>query len=327
MLDAAEKDELRSLQARAYGRHGGLTDADLERLHELESSRAVRSGASRPSAEERRRTDAGPLEVFVEADERPDPAERADSVDDSDDSEQEGTAPERASRGRALRRHWRGLVAGAAVIAVAGIGIGGMLFGDRGAPAVELTPEQQEWQNELLATAEYDPGSLRAVGEEEGVVAWYATKKDGELVCVILSDGRNTRPSCTTAAGIAVQGLNGQFRTPAGEAERLVDAHVQLDAEGDPAVTLSSQLLNGEVSVFPTYSPEEEETAATLAASGTFIMRSTAPGTKLGSMRGRPMPSIREPQSQVTSGSPVVQPSKKQEFSGSATQMRVSYCM
>ena len=56
-------------------------------------------------------------------------------------------------------------------------------------------------------------------------------------------------------------------------------------------------------------------------------MRSTAPGTKLGSMRGRPMPSMREPQSQVTSGSPVVQPSKKQEFSGSATQMRVSYCM
>ncbi|CAM5614746.1 hypothetical protein SGRIM128S_06705 [Streptomyces griseomycini] len=68
-------------------------------------------------------------------------------------------------------------------------------------------------------------------------------------------------------------------------------------------------------------------TAATLAASGTFIMRSIAPGTKLGSMRGRPMPSIREPRSQATSGSPVVQPSKKHEFSGSATQMRVSYCM
>ncbi|MGX1372067.1 hypothetical protein RKD19_007426 [Streptomyces canus] len=68
-------------------------------------------------------------------------------------------------------------------------------------------------------------------------------------------------------------------------------------------------------------------TAATLAASGTFIMRSIAPGTKLGSMRGRPMPSMREPQSHVTSGSPVLQPSKKQEFSGSATQMRVSCCM
>lgn len=73
--------------------------------------------------------------------------------------------------------------------------------------------------------------------------------------------------------------------------------------------------------------PSSIRTVATLAASGTFIIRSMAPGRKLGSMRGRPMPSIREPLSQCTAGSPSRQPSKKQEFSGSATQTRVSYCM
>lgn len=68
-------------------------------------------------------------------------------------------------------------------------------------------------------------------------------------------------------------------------------------------------------------------TAATEAASGTFIMRSIAPGTKLGSTLGRPMPSIREPRSQHTASSPLTQPSKNTEFSGSATHTRVSYCM
>ncbi len=44
-------------------------------------------------------------------------------------------------------------------------------------------------------------------------------------------------------------------------------------------------------------------------------------------MRGRPMPSMREALSLVAVGSRWRQPSKKQEFSGSATQTRVSYCM
>ena len=62
------------------------------------------------------------------------------------------------------------------------------------------------------------------------------------------------------------------------------------------------------------------------AASGTFIIRSMVVGRKLGSIRGRPIPSISEGRSQDTCGSPVRHPSKKQEFSGSATHTRVSYC-
>ncbi|CAM5451440.1 hypothetical protein SBADM41S_06345 [Streptomyces badius] len=98
-----------------------------------------------------------------------------------------------------------------------------------------------------------------------------------------------------------------------------------------PRSTISAISLNALHSPVPVEPPalrpmarSRARTAATLAASGTFIIRSMAPGTKLGSMRGRPMPSMREPRSLVACGSWWVQPSKKQEFSGSGTQMRVS---
>ncbi len=63
--------------------------------------------------------------------------------------------------------------------------------------------------------------------------------------------------------------------------------------------------------------------AATEAASGTAIIRSTSSGRKLGSTRGRPIPSIRDPAA-VTVRSPVLQAGKNAEPSGSTTQSRVA---
>lgn len=334
MLDTAGTDELRALQARAYGRGGRLTDAEAARLRELELIRAVRSDATAelpsaaelpkaaevriaaelpsaaevpkaaelPSAaelpkaavlrEEDTRSGGGiaaeaPPERQISARKRArvdaggpsggeghaDRAGGADAgeasgADDPAERARDGAeSSPRASAGR-LRSHLRMLVIVAVLIAAAGVGLGWLLFGDRGAPGIQLTPEQQQWQNRLLASAEYDAGSLRAVGEEVGVVVWYATKKDGELVCVILSDGENTRPSCTTATDSAIQGLHGQFRTPDGENERQIDAQVLLDEEGDPAVTVSSYLLNGEILEFPFATDEEADAAAKLGEAG-----------------------------------------------------------
>ncbi len=64
--------------------------------------------------------------------------------------------------------------------------------------------------------------------------------------------------------------------------------------------------------------------AAIEAASGTSITRSTTVGTKLGSTRGRPMPSIREPLA-VTVGSPSRQPRANAEFSGSTRHSWVAW--
>src|SRR5690606_10262333 len=46
MLEQSERDELRSLQLKAYGRAGGLTEAEAERLRELESHGRRAPGAT-----------------------------------------------------------------------------------------------------------------------------------------------------------------------------------------------------------------------------------------------------------------------------------------
>ena len=63
--------------------------------------------------------------------------------------------------------------------------------------------------------------------------------------------------------------------------------------------------------------------AAIDAASGTTSISSTTSGMKLGSTRGRPIPSIREPGA-VTDESPEVQDCQNAEPSGSTTHTRVS---
>lgn len=284
MPDTAEIDELRTLQARAYGRGGGLTDAEAARLRELEGVRAGSGVASvaiaeLPIAAVIREEDA-PAGGGSGAEARPESQNSArqragadaGAVPDGDHPAVRAGAgaetPPTASTSRSPRRHRHALVIVAVLIAAAGLGLGWLLFGDRGPQAMALTGEQQEWQNRLLASAEYDAGSIRAVAEEEGVLVWYATKKDGELACVILSDGKNTRPSCTLAADIALRGLYGQFRTPEGEDEREIDAQVLLDAEGDPAVTVSSFLLTGVILDFRYATDEDAEAAAKLGETG-----------------------------------------------------------
>ncbi len=69
---------------------------------------------------------------------------------------------------------------------------------------------------------------------------------------------------------------------------------------------------------------EANRIAANDAASGTRIIRSITWPTKLGSIRGRPIPSIREPLPVVQLASSWAQPSKNAEFSGSTTSTWVS---
>lgn len=64
---------------------------------------------------------------------------------------------------------------------------------------------------------------------------------------------------------------------------------------------------------------------ATDAPSGTLIILSTTPGTKLFSTRLRPMPSMREALSVRARGSASRHPGRNAENSGSATARRVSW--
>lgn len=281
MLRADEIEELRALQARAYGRGGGLTAADADRLRQLEDTRSPATRAE-PDVGQPSDAERGPLIDAVPLGAAPLvdlPAERRPTADRPPptsfyrdlESPHDAVAPASDERSRpdALsRRRWPVAALSIAVLIGFGVLIGWLAFADRGTGAISLTTEQQQWQSELLATGLYDSGSLRAVREEEGVVIWFATQKSGENVCLILADGQSSVPSCTTGEQVRAQGLYSSIATEGeGELQTVVDAQMYLDDEGDPAVIAYSYITssNGGMQFA---SPAEAEAAAQLEDSG-----------------------------------------------------------
>ena len=97
-----------------------------------------------------------------------------------------------------------------------------------------------------------------------------------------------------------------------------------------PAASISATSWNAPHRLVPVEPParrpvarSSSRIAASEAASGTPIIRSTMVGTNDGSTRGRPMPSMREGRPVVRPGPRPRQPGKKAEFSGSTTASRV----
>lgn len=240
-----EITELRALQERAYGRAGSLTPADAARLRQLE------------------------FEVEEEAPAVPgtDTVIETDGVDDADPSGGErtvavaagsaGTAPPAAS---VLRARWR-LLAGVLLVALLiGVLLGWALFSPRSPQEVPLDAAQLSWQDELLASGKYDPGSVRAIGEEDGTIVWFATRDDGKTVCAIIGDGVTTAPACRGRELALMQGVQTSLRRDVEGGEGRVDAQVQFDAEGDPAVLTSSYLVGADAG--GVYATEAEQRAA-----------------------------------------------------------------
>lgn len=209
MLQESDAAELRALQAKAYGRHGGLTDADAARLRELEAVRAVvpdaeehAASAEEPAAEttitgssavEPRSTD----DEMVDSGDVPRAAGVAVTGDaagaDSDDAGEEPRSP---SGVRAiLRQHWKVVAAASVLLLVVGLGAGWTIFG-RDNDGVSLTAEQQERRTELQADGDFDAGSLRAIGQDDDALVWYATKDDGELICLTLDIPGESATQC-----------------------------------------------------------------------------------------------------------------------------------
>ncbi|MGJ0390732.1 hypothetical protein [Microbacterium sp. CGR1] len=189
MLQESDAAELRALQLKAYGRDGGLTDADAARLHELEATRAPEPAAAAAS-------DAtAPEMTVVESTDRPVSEEVADA-ESADTSAPPGEAEPHTTPALrpALRQHWKAIAAASALLLVVGLAAGWALFGRAG--GVELTAEQQERRAELQADGGYDAGSLRAIGQEEDVLVWHATKEDGEMVCLILDTPQDSATQC-----------------------------------------------------------------------------------------------------------------------------------
>lgn len=204
MLQESESAELRALQGKAYGRHGGLTEIEAARLRELESMRvepdatvlaAAAAGLGADAVDAPRRAEDAPLPHA----EPPVPGPPSGSPADEEAGRQQ---PREAGGLRtAIRQHWKAAVAASAAMLVIGLGVGWAVFGHTG-DAVALTSEQQQRRAELQAEGGFDPGSLRAIGRDEDALVWYATKEDGETICITLDAAGKSADQCQPAADL-----------------------------------------------------------------------------------------------------------------------------
>lgn len=281
MLNDDEVEELRSLQARAYGREASLTPADARRLRELEDRRRIQDAV--PAQELLSPSDAG-VAVSADADAGADAGADAErprgteaDADDGTGSEVEAEATETPdastetlpSLRRLLQAHWRPATVAVVVLLAIGVGVGWLAFGRADAAPVALTEEQQGWQDDIVSSGVYDPGSVRALAVENGVVAWAATKDARERTCLILGAEDAIVPSCERTENVVETGVYGSIMTMLDDdVQRQVNVQMLLAASGEPAVAVSSYDYEpGESGI--TYANEREsQTAERLAAEG-----------------------------------------------------------
>lgn len=247
MLDAEEAKELRSLQARAYGRDAALTEAEAVRLRELEDRRLTQVADPTPTAEGGPSA-ADPVEEMAAGARSDEPGDEGVVGEDRDRSglvDADAGEPAAASSFRSLlsmmRAHWRPVALAVVGVLVVGLGVGWLAFGRPDTASVALTAEQQEWQEDLVSSGDYDSGSVRALAVEEGAVVWTATKGGRERTCLILGTGDLIMPTCSLTERVSAEGIYGSITVRTEEdRQRQVNAQVLLTASGEAAVAVSS---------------------------------------------------------------------------------------
>jgi len=157
-----------------------------------------------------------------------------------------------------LRDRWRAIAVIAAMMLVLGVGAGWMLFERRGVAAIELSAEQQAWQNGILAEGDYDPGSLRAVEEAAGVVVWIATRNGGEQTCLIMSAGERPAPFCRRGEEAHDQGLFGNYSVVRNDIRIDITVQVLFTDDGEPAIQTSQYTVDPSSSAGMVYATDEE---------------------------------------------------------------------
>ncbi|MFK3676385.1 hypothetical protein ACI2IP_01555 [Microbacterium sp. NPDC090218] len=275
MLDAEESKELRSLQARAYGRDAELTASDAARLRELEDRRFARVPDATPAVavEPPVAEAAGEMQTEALAVEAGDAERSGDDRDSSGPaaaaSEESSAASSRRALLSVMRAHWRPVAIAVVGLLVVGVGVGWLAFGRSDTASVALTAEQQEWQDDLVSGGVYDSGSIRALGVEEGAVIWAATRDGGERTCLILGTGDVTLPSCNLTERVSVEGIYGSITVRTEEdQERQVSAQMLLTVSGEPAAVVSSYEYDSMETGITYANEEESQTAERLVGEG-----------------------------------------------------------
>lgn len=275
----AEAEERRALQRKAYGRSGALTEAESQRLRALEDARrsdfvtepALPAATERIAGETPPDAPQEPVVVTAEPDEPAAPIPDAPAPPDS--------------LSRALRRRATAVLAASVVLLAIGIGAGWALFSPRiGLP---LTDEQQQRRAELAAEA-FDPGSVRAIAQDEQALVWYATQDDGDVRCLILDVGVQSQTDCLPSDEITF-GLSASLPVPPAEGEEesaaagdVVYATLLISTAGEPMVGI--QRWGAGPALANQFSDAERTRAEALFAEGYELGLSV-----IGDFRGEPV--------------------------------------
>jgi len=152
-------------------------------------------------------------------------------------------------RGAQRRDEWRGTprrgrillaVAAAASALLVGLGAGWLLFGRDTGPAMDA--KQRSAWTEFEASGKYDAGSIRMLGEQYGITAWYATQEDGSTECLMLTPSKQVSIGCLpTNREEQGQGYSMPLSTQVrfGDDEgTTVNGYVVRDVRGTPTVVM-----------------------------------------------------------------------------------------
>ncbi|MGF6823940.1 hypothetical protein M2317_002865 [Microbacterium sp. ZKA21] len=201
MLSSGEAVELRELHRRAYAPGGSLSAADAARLHNLEDKRvaaamspekaqagdtAAVGGSAGDAVDSGASGDAGPTDDVDRS------AGLAVEVTDGADS----TDPVgRHGRRGILTRRWFPYAA-VGLVLLLGFGIGFVVFGQSIIRSMALSLAVGAEQVRLEAEADFDPGSITALGQAHGATIWHATRDEGENQCLLLTIDERNESAC-----------------------------------------------------------------------------------------------------------------------------------
>lgn len=282
MLSADELRELRSLQARAYGRDAGISDADARRLRELEQQRMPASGPRQAVSPVPARSTTGDEEVLLSRipdevlsprrvqEQRLDEGGPHPASDAPATTDVTSTAADASVRGT-LRRFWRPVAAASAVLLVLGLAAGWAIFGQRPG-GIALTDDQVQRRLELYETGGYDEGSLRAVGQQKDVLVWYATQSDGKFVCIILDVADQSADTCQVEQEVREGAISTNVMRAATDPDSGQESHVGAfilySTTGEPVAAIQRWQASPNEDWLAQFDVEERERAEGLVEEG-----------------------------------------------------------
>lgn len=261
-----ETDELRALQQKAYGRGGGLTDAEAARLRELEADAA---GRGTPLVGHRDEATGSAHQVPAEAEQTDTSSARSDSppasatpaargaeVDEDHRSaipgaggaapaDAKGGAPAAGAAWRTvLRGNWKAAATASALLLAVGLGAGWVLFAPHVRDAVQLTEAEVQRKFELGQDNEFDEGTLRAIARDDDALVWFGTQDDGEQSCIVLDVAGQSQMGCSKQDEIDFLGLSATVSLPPEDGApeddygSAVSAYAMFSTTGEPLVSI-----------------------------------------------------------------------------------------